>query len=629
MSMRMRRLNESEKQTRLEQLAIARSQSMPADSFSQARWVARSLTAKLPALVLWNSRKAIQLQTLKLVQDADTFQRLRANYVSMTLIGAVLVGRVFGILRNLVFEKTFDTGQQFPAFVKVQFAGDLAFNLVTCCALALALLPVLTRALSGKPAHNPGWLIMKTNFIWVPFGWQGLKTILLMALAGLLLLSGVLLLVSPWLVGLIFSSHADQAYSTLALSLLRLTLFQTLLTGGAALLGFGVGYHDYDLKPAIGAGLALACSGLGLLMGMLYLLVIGDTVQAVGYMSGGLGVGASLQVGLYLPALLRNGLWYLQLPSWQRPALSLPNRSQLKRVGHASLLYLNVLFERNLLLLLLLLVAGQVLQTRNFTSMYILQLLLLPVGLGGILAAIVGFPLLADYITARGGFANLLVPLRPIFFLALPLACLICVLGMTSLPWSENMLWPAFSGMRFINRWLLPFLLAVSGMQGAVEIFIRLFRASRRAMLPIAVEALLVLLRIGLGISLVLLAVQGLLWGVSVLLCFVAWTMTLEAGYLLWLVYQRSGQLDLRQALDFAGRVLLAAGAMSLGCMVVALPLNSFVRQLGAAGFMGEALQISLLLLEIVAGFYFYLRIAHQLYLPEVEWVLRFFKKSR
>ncbi|HET8913241.1 MAG TPA: hypothetical protein VFN23_17325 [Ktedonobacteraceae bacterium] len=621
----MRKLNELEKQTRLEQLAIARSQSMPADSFSQARWIARSLTAKLPALVLWNNRKAVQLQTLKLVQDADTFQRLRANYVSMTLIGAVLVGRIFGILRNLVFEQTFDTGQQFPAFVQAQFIGDLAFNLVTCCALALALLPILTRALSGRPARDPGWLIMKTNFSWVPFGWQGLKTILLMALAGLLLLSGVLLLVSPWLVGIIFSSKAAPEYAPLALSLLRLTLFQTLLTGGAALLGFGVGYHDYDLKPAIGAGLALGLSGLGLVMGMLYLLVLADTTRAVGYISGGLSLGACLQIGLYVPAILRNSLWYLQLPRWQRPALSLPNRSLLKRIGHASLLYLNMLFGRNLLLLLLLLVAEQVLQARNFTSAYILQLVLLPVGLGVILAEIMGFPLLADYITARGGFASLLVPLRPILFLTLPLACLVCILGGASLPWSGNIV---FSGMRFVNQWLLPFLLAASGMQGAIEIFIRLFRASRGAMLPIGVEALLLPLRIGLGIFLVLLALQGLLWGLSVLLCFVAWTLTLEAGYLFWLIYQRSEQLDHRQALDFVGRVLLAAGAMSLGCLAVALPLNSFVRQLGAAGFMGAALQISLLALEIVACFYFYLRIAHKLYLPEVEWVLRFFKKS-
>jgi putative peptidoglycan lipid II flippase len=298
------------------------------------------------------------------------------------------------------------------------------------------------------------------------------------------------------------------------------------------------------------------------------------------------------------------------------------------RIVNAAMLYVSTFVDRGLILVM---VATLPLidQSGHITQYYqALQLILLPLGIFGMALSTAAFPTLAENVT-RGRFdrvrAIIQDTLRSILFMSIPSSVGLIVLG---LPIIQVLLQHGAYSLDSAESTAVPLAFFALGLVGlaSVEILTRSFYAMRDSRTPVIVSIAQFILKIALSIlflSIIFLnpvSVTSISWGLGALAFSTSLAGLLEAFVLLWLLQQRIGGLEIRVLGRFAGRVLLASGAMGIALLILRFFLDHVLVTTDPGqtlGFLGTVMALIKLLLELGAGLVVYIRVTRMLGIEE------------
>jgi putative peptidoglycan lipid II flippase len=292
------------------------------------------------------------------------------------------------------------------------------------------------------------------------------------------------------------------------------------------------------------------------------------------------------------------------------------------------MLYVSTFVDRGLILVM---VAPLPLidQNGHITQYYqALQLILLPLGIFGMAISTAAFPTLAENVT-RERFDRVRTiiqdTLRTILFMSIPSSVGLIVLG---LPIIQVLLQHGSYSLDSAESTSVPLAFFALGLVGlaSVEILTRSFYAMRDSRTPVIVSIAQFILKIALSIlflSIIFLnsvSVSAISWGLGALALSTSLAGLLEALVLLWLLQQRIGGLEIRMLGRFAGRVLLASGAMGIALLILRFFLDHILVTTDPGqtlGFVGTVMALIKLLLELGAGLIVYIRVTRMLGLEE------------
>lgn len=313
---------------------------------------------------------------------------------------------------------------------------------------------------------------------------------------------------------------------------------------------------------------------------------------------------------------------------YHHPGVIQIGRQMVPRVVNAAMLYVSTFVDRGLILVM---VAPLPLidQNGHITQYYqALQLILLPLGIFGMAISTAAFPTLAENVT-RGRFdrvrAIIQDTLRSILFMSIPSSVGLIVLG---LPIIQVLLQHGAYSLDSAESTAVPLAFFALGLVGlaSVEILTRSFYAMRDSRTPVIVSVAQFILKIALSIlflSIIFLnsvSVTTISWGLGALALSTSLAGLLEALVLLWLLQQRIGGLELCALGMFAGRVLLASGAMGIALLILRFFLDHVLVTTDPGqtlGVIGTIMAFIKLLLELGAGLIVYIRVTRMLGIEE------------
>lgn len=218
--------------------------------------------------------------------------------------GGTLLSRLLGFLRDLLIARLFGADQATDAFVVAFRLPNLLRRLFAEGAFATALIPVLAQQQASNAQSD-----------------RDTTRALVSELTGslgvlLLLLSGLGLLVAPWLMLALapgFDLSAPQG--SLTVDLIRLTVPYVFFVGLTALAGALLNsFGRFALPALMPAVLNLALIGCALLLAPR----LQQPILALGF---GVLLGGLAQLALQLPALARLGLLSWPRVNWKNPVL--------------------------------------------------------------------------------------------------------------------------------------------------------------------------------------------------------------------------------------------------------------------------------------------------------------------
>ncbi|OGO35987.1 MAG: murein biosynthesis integral membrane protein MurJ [Chloroflexi bacterium RBG_16_57_11] len=194
------------------------------------------------------------------------------------------VDKILGLLRQILFNRQFGPVERDIFFVSNNIP-DLLSALISGGALGIALIPVLTEHLQEKDRQD---------------AWRLFSRILNLAFlvtAGISLV--IIALADPLIRFVIAPGFADPSKWTLTASLMRLDMFAILIFSISGLVMAGLQANQHFLTPAM----APAMYNLGQIIGITLL----SRWFGIYGMVFGVILGASLHLGVQIPALIRYG----------------------------------------------------------------------------------------------------------------------------------------------------------------------------------------------------------------------------------------------------------------------------------------------------------------------------------
>jgi putative peptidoglycan lipid II flippase len=550
-------------------------------------------------------------------QDTGMLQRVRIGKASLILTGAFLGSRVLGLLRSSLFALVLGTTGFSDAYVQAFLVPDLIFNLVAGGALSSAFIPMFTRYMVGERDEKTAWHIASAA--------------LNLALAIMMVLALVAIIFADQLVPLYNTGVTDPAKLHLIATLSRIMFLQSIILGGGAIITAVLNARENFRLPAIGTVLYNVGLIGGLLPGAFYYFTghANDTVAVYGA-TWGVVAGALLQVGVQIPGLWQVGMRYRVTFDWRHPGVIQIGRQMVPRIINAAMLYLSIFIDRTLIGLLTVIAAVAVTSKAadGLITQYVnaYQLLMLPLGLC-MAVSTAAFPTLAENV-ARGRVdrvrRTILETLRSLLFVSIPAGAGLIVLG---LPMIQVLLQHGRFDLASAQATAIPLAFFGVGLAGlsAVEILTRSFYAMRDSKTPVIISVGQFVFKIALSIILINLAVFGAAWGMGMLALATSVACLLEAGVMFWLIHQRIGELWSRQLGLFIGRVLLAAVAMSIGVLLVRLPLDYLINTTRepSLGVIGTVLAAFKLAIELFVALFIYIRVGRFLGIEEMGPVKR------
>ena len=571
----------------------------------------------------------------RLSQDTESLERSRIGKASLILTGAFIVSRGMGLLRTSMFASVFGTSHISDAYLQAFLIPDLLFNIVAGGALSSAFIPVFTKYIAGDKDEKTAWHVASSA--------------LNLALAIIIGLALIAIIFAQKLVPLYNPGVTDPVELNLIASLSRIMLLQSIMLASGIIVQSILNARDDFLSPAIGTVLYNVGPVCMLLVSQV-LAFFGkrDPILAVYLLSWGIVIGAILQVVVQIPGLIKVGMQYsYKAFDWRHPGVKQIGRQMIPRIFNASVLYLSIFVDRSLLSLLSI-VAGTVAAAGLITQYnQALQLLLLPLGIFGQTIATAAFPTLAENV-AKGRFDRLCniisETLRSILFLCIP-----CSIGLVilSLPIVQVLLQHGAYTLADAQATTIPlsfFAIGLTG-QAVVEILTRSFYALRDSRTPVIISIGQLILKIALSIVLINVAVWGVKWGMGALALSTSIAGTLEALVLFRVLYQRLGQLRIKELALFAGRVMIAALIMGVALLITRFALDFVLKSISSItlfsfldttkkptlGLLGTFVALIKLLTELFVGIFVYFRTARFIGIEElgpVKRVLNRFKLS-
>lgn len=465
---------------------------------------------------------------------------------------AMVLSRVLGVFRTSLFAATFFSANtesriQADAFTNAFALPDAIFTIVAGGALASAFIPVFADYLIERRDRDTAWHVASSALN------LSLAVLTLLAILGFLFTEPFLsLTMHPYFVN-------NNPEGPIIVELTRIMLLQPIFLGGATVAIAILQARQRFILPAIGQVIYTAS-----LIGGIAATALD---QRYGLFGGHLGIagpawgvvaGAVLQFLIQVPGLVQAKMHYSFSLDLFHPGVREMIRLMVPRMLNASLLFVSVFINRDLLALL---------QSAGAVYGYVtaFQLVLLPIGVFGMAISQAAFPTLAALVSA-GQWERLretiMRTVRGVTYLALPSSLGLIVL---SDPLSRLLLAHGnfdASKLALISHPLIFFAVGLLGL-ALVEILTRSFYALHDTRTAVEVSLLQFLFVIGLSIDLLHpLGASGLALATSLGSLGEAWV-------LLLLLRPRLGGLNLKSYYVFTLNVLAASVVSALAALFV------------------------------------------------------------
>lgn len=520
---------------------------------------------------------------------------------------ALLISRIFGMLRTFLFAYTFKYGSVTDAYTLAFTLPDAIFNIIAGGALASAIIPVFNDYMVKKRDRKSAWYIASAAIN------TSMILLVIFCVISIIFTEPVMRLAF----GDIFRGCPDGSNCSgpLAVQLTRIMLLQPIFLGGATVaiallqarqsfLAPAIGQVVYTLSIVGGIGATLLDSKTGIFGG--HLGIYGPTWGVV--------IGAVLQLLIQIPALIRAKMEYRPVVSVSHPGVIEIAKLMGPRVLNAAVLYTSVFINRFLLI-----------ETAGVLTGYntAMTLILLPNGVIGQALAQAAFPTLSTLVSA-GEWDRLrqtvLRSIQTIIYLAIPASLGTMVLAQpiaTALLDYHNF---DPKALPLVYEPLIFFGIGLTGL-ALVEILTRSFYALENTRTPTQVSLLQFMFVIGMSILLDPWGGPGIALASSI-----AWTG--EAIVLLILLRQEMGGLDFKALGIFTLNVLAASVAASLTALLVYM-LGEFLLPAGPHSIIESAKMLVRLIAAVIVGGGVYFSFAHFLKIDDVLPLQRILQRIR
>lgn len=517
----------------------------------------------------------------------------RSGLISSTLfvMGATLLSRILGVVRDIVLSNQFGTSDQYGAYTAAFRIPDTLYLLIIGGALGSSLIPVFSRFLGQGDQAN---------------AWRLANTVVNYSMVVLTISTVLAWIFAPFIVSTLLAPNFPEDTKNLTIELTRLLLIQPLFMGlGGIALALLNGSENF-VWPA----LAPLVYNFSIIAGALF-LAGPFGIHGVAF---GVIFGALLYLIVQLPALFRLGFYW-------RPTLDrdTPGAGQVLKALGPRLLG-QAAFQANFFIATNL---GSRLDQgpeRVSAFTYAYQLFMLPHGVFAISLATVAFPAMARFLgenNLTGMKQAMMGSLRQVLFLTLPAALGLGILArpiVTTLYESGKF---TSESTNLVSITVLCFSFGLVS-YGMVEILTRGFYALHDTKTPVIIALVTVGLNLVLSMFLIGPLQQG---GLALAL---ALSTTGEMILLYWFLTRQIGPLAPGDSDSFLLTVFKIGIAADLMGIVLLVGLRVLQVPLENGGKLG-ALLVTILLVGI--GGAVYAGTAYMLKLEELRSVVRRFVK--
>ena len=477
---------------------------------------------------------------------------------------ALLLSRILGLARTTLFAATFGNGFQASAFTNAFTLPDTIFSIVSGGALASAFIPVFTSYLAKSDRKG---------------AWHIASAALNLALALLVVFCVVSIIFAQQLLPVIMPTYffgcGHTCEGPMIIQLTRVMLLQPIFLGGATIAVAILQARQSFLLPAIGqviytgslVGGILATEADNRYHFYSHIFGAGTSLGIYGP-TWGVVVGAALQFVIQFPGLIRAKMVYRPTFDIVDPGVREVGRLMLPRLLNATILYVSVFVNRDLL--------GTLNQSgAPYGYVTAFTLVMLPNGIFGMAVSQAAFPTLATLVATKNWERlrhTILRATQGIIYLAVPSSIGLIVLAD---PISRVLLAHGQFDLRLLPLTTQPLIYFAIGLTGLslVEILTRSFYALQDTRTPTQVSILQFMFAIGMSILL-------LPWGSSGLALASSLAWLGEALVLLLLLRPRLAGFDLKALGVYILNVVAASVAMGLVAlllyyvMLIALPIG-------------------------------------------------------
>jgi putative peptidoglycan lipid II flippase len=452
----------------------------------------------------------------------------------MVLLG---VGKVVGVIDDLVKARVFGTSADLDAFVAAGGLPELLNTLISGGALAAPFIPVLAGYLNRKDREGT---------------WRLASSVTNLAFLVTAALAGLIALVAPWLVSHFIAPGFAPVQQALTAGLMRVTMLSTLVFSVSGVVMSILWAHQHFLLPA----LAPILYNLGIIAGAIFLArPLGVWGLAVGAVSGSV-----MHLLIQVPGLLRYHARWLPILGVHEPGLRRVLRLMGPRMLTLGVVQINTLITVRL---------ASTLSTGSVSALnFGWRLMQMPETIIGTAIATAVFPTLSEMAAQERTHElrnTLSATLRAVLALGLPATLGLVLLG-------RPLIALLFQGGQFGGASAEAVLSALIGYaaglvgHAALEVVARAFYARQDTRTPLLLAVLAMTANFVLNLSLRdLLGHAGLALANSLAVSF-------EVGGLLWLARAPLGGLDGSRLLRTFVRAALAAALMGL----VLISLNAW-----------------------------------------------------
>ena len=244
---------------------------------------------------------------------------------TLTVMIAFAMAKVISLLQTLIIAQAFGVGRELDAYVAANRIPELIVILISGGALTHAFIPVFSGFIT-KGDLDAAW---------------NLSSHLINSIFSLaLIISGVVFLLTPWLVSNVVAPGFDAATARNTVEMMRILLLSTIIFAVSGIFSGILNSHQHFLLPA----LAPIVFDLGILFGVLFLL----PRFGVHGIAAGAVIGAALHLSVQIPGLVRYKMrWRLEL-GLNNPQLWRVIRLMLPRIGGLGVFSLNFLVMNNI-----------------------------------------------------------------------------------------------------------------------------------------------------------------------------------------------------------------------------------------------------------------------------------------
>jgi putative peptidoglycan lipid II flippase len=244
---------------------------------------------------------------------------------ALLVMGLFVVGRVLGVVDDIVKAYLFGTGGDLGAYLAAFQLPDLLNNLISGGALAGAFIPIFADFLTRNDRAG---------------AWRLASTVLNLTFLATLVIGLIIVISAPWLARTFIVPSFRPELQNLTADLMRFIVLSMVLFSISGVAFAILNAHQHFFLPAI----APLFYNVGVVGGAL-LLAPHYGVWGLAY---GAVAGMLLNVLIQIPGLVHYGMRWQPLLQWRAPAVQEVLRLMIPRMAGVGVIYLNILVGINL-----------------------------------------------------------------------------------------------------------------------------------------------------------------------------------------------------------------------------------------------------------------------------------------